>query len=177
MFPFEPLEIYTLFDSVLPTSTGIYAIVNILNGKYYIGSASASGNCPSECGFRFRFTSGNGHRRMLKENRHHSKYFQNAYNKVIKDGFDPNKIFEIWILEYVKRELCLENEDEYLKTYKLFYNIAVSAYSPMKGRNQLPESCRLISKNSKSHLRAKTYVGLNPNGEVITFTNSFEFIR
>lgn len=174
MFPFEPLEVYTLFDSVLPTSTGIYAIVNVTNGKYYIGSARGVDKYPGKCGFRFRFNRAKGHRRMLLENRHHSKYLQNAYNKVVEDGFDPNEVFQIWIIEYVESDCCIEVEDKYLENCELFYNMTSSASNPMKDRKQSPETCRLISRNSKF---SKTYVGISPTGDVVQFTNSYEFIR
>ena len=177
MFPFEPLEVYTLFDSVLPTSTGIYAIVNVTNGKYYIGSSSHVSKRYPKCqsGFRSRFYK---HRSKLKKGVHDSPQLQNSYNKCIREGKDPNSKFQIWILEYVDESLCLQVEQEYLDTYEFFYNTAKDATSPMKGRSPSPEARRKQSENSKSPLIcAKDYVAISPLGEVIEFTNINKFVR
>ena len=166
MSPFEPLEVYTLFDSVLPTSTGIYAIVNRLNGKFYIGSARATAD-PNRRGFRGRFYI---HRDQLKDFSHHCEHFLNSYKKTLKAGLDPNDVYQIWILESVEPELCIKREQDYLDIYwptGSLYNMSDKASggggkqsletrlkrsqslkersSPMKGRKHTPESCRKMS--------------------------------
>lgn len=55
---------------------GVYKITCTTNGKFYIGSTSQS--------FRIRFT---GHRKDLRSDNHHSKYFQNCYNKYTEASF------------------------------------------------------------------------------------------
>jgi group I intron endonuclease len=118
----EILERYSLLDSVLPTTTGIYRIYNLISDKQYIGSARAQGNTPCEQGFRARFGRGNGHRLLLKRNNHTSKHLQNAFNECLELGINPNDVFEIQILEYIEPGRCIEIEDLYLKTYKPEYN-------------------------------------------------------
>jgi hypothetical protein len=175
MFPFEPLEVYTLFDSVLPTSTGIYAICNIINCKYYIGSARGNGKSKCAKGFRARFYR---HRTDLIKNRHHCKHLQSSYNYYVGElGLNPNDVYQIWILEYVEIDGCIEVEDEYLKTFELSYNHSIHADAPMKGSRPSVEVRKKISKNSKSYLQAKDYVGISPTGEHIFFTNSLKFIK
>jgi group I intron endonuclease len=148
MFPFEPLEVYTLFDSILPMSTGIYAICNVLNGKYYIGSASTIGRYPSECGFRYRFSY---HRDDLKGNKHHCRHLQNSYNYYVGElELDPNSVYEVWILEYVNTDLCIPVEDGYLSFLSPSYNSAKSASKPpMQGRNHTVETRQLMSEIKK----------------------------
>lgn len=143
MFPFEPLEVYSLFDSVLPTSTGIYAIVNVLNGKFYVGSARAIGRWESDRGFRGRFIR---HRSQLRNNKHHCKYLQNSYNYYVGElGFDPNEVYQVWILEYVERDRCLSVEQTYFDFYQPQYNDTLTAEGGfMLGRNHTPEACKRI---------------------------------
>ncbi len=84
---------------------GIYKITNIINNKIYIGS-SISLNRRKYCHFYH-----------LNNNKHHSKYLQNAWNKYGKENF----IFEI-IKECTKEELIL-TEQYYIDLYKPVYNM------------------------------------------------------
>ena len=54
---------------------GIYAILNLLNGKYYIGSAINFSE-------RWRL-----HLFSLSKNKHHNRHLQSAYNKYGADNF------------------------------------------------------------------------------------------
>jgi hypothetical protein len=201
----KPLAVYTLFDSVLPTDTGIYAIVNKLDKRFYIGSARGARPSPSQKGFRARFGNTNGHRQQLVDNRHHCKFLQRVYNKVVEDAQDPNEAFEIWILEYVQRDRCLEIEDQYLKFYRPTYNGVLTArgvhdgeYTPSaetrkkwsiaaKGRGHTPETCAKLSafhkgkKKSAQHVenlslaKSENYVGISPSGEVFRFKGAKRF--
>jgi len=56
--------------------SGIYAIINLLNNKVYIGSATD---------VRLRW---NCHKRYLKLNKHPNSYLQNAWNKYGEDAFE-----------------------------------------------------------------------------------------
>lgn len=90
----------------------IYSIINLVNGKIYIGSA---------VNFRKRK---NLHFRSLRLNKHHSITLQNAYNKYGKENF----IIEI--TEYVnKREKLIEREQHWMNFFKPEYNIAKKAGS------------------------------------------------
>ena len=71
------------------TSSGIYMLYNIVDNKYYIGSA---------VNLRERWL---GHKSFLNCNNHHSQHLQNAWNKYGEQSF------KFQVLEYVadKNEL------------------------------------------------------------------------
>jgi len=89
--------------------SGIYKIVNKLNGKFYIGSASC---------FRTRY---NAHSSRLSRNIHHSIYLMNAY---IKDGCDN---FEFIILELCDKNSLYIKEQYYIDLLKPIYNMQLKA--------------------------------------------------
>ena len=122
--PLHKLDIiakYPLAETALPKSNGVYAIVNVVNGNFYIGSAA-----DKKRGFWGRFK---GHRRDFKNgfknpdqpnSRKKSKQnrrFQNAYN------YHGKESFEIWILLLCDAEDCITWEQYYLDTYKPEYNM------------------------------------------------------
>jgi len=76
--------------------SGIYKIVNLQTGKYYVGSTKD---------FTTRKQS---HFSRLKNNNHTNKHLQSAYNKYGIDNFK----FEI--IEYVQKELLLDIEQSYI---------------------------------------------------------------
>ena len=96
--------------------SGIYKITNIETGKIYIGS--------TKC-FEIRFRE---HICNLRNNRHHSRYLQNSYNKHGESAF----VFSI--IEECPKNMLLERELYYLNTllkanendhnfYMLGYNV------------------------------------------------------
>ena len=70
---------------IIPTCSGVYKIVNIKNGKLYVGSAVNLRKRRWEhlCAFR---------------NGRHTKYFQNAFNKY------GEKSFIFIIIEFIRDE-------------------------------------------------------------------------
>jgi len=133
--------------------SGIYKIVNKINGKYYIGS---SDNILGTYGRWMEHING------LKSNRHENSYLQRSWNKY---GIDN---FEFSILEEVPKPLLLMVEQKYLdhakndgkRCYNLSYMATGGGFaghkhseeskrktseklkgriSPMKGRKILPE--------------------------------------
>ena len=82
-------------------NSGIYKIVNLITGKYYVGSTKS---------FETRKTC---HFSRLRNNNHTNQHLQNAYNKYGKDSF----IFEI--IEYVEEELLLDIEQSYLDNFEI----------------------------------------------------------
>lgn len=72
---------------------GIYQIINLINGKVYIGSSSVNIIQRWRC-----------HKSYLKTNKHQNNYLQNAYNKYGKENFvmelvelvsDKNKVISV----------------------------------------------------------------------------------
>jgi group I intron endonuclease len=110
-------------------NTGIYRIVNILNGKYYIGSTSR--------GFRQRWWC---HKGDLNKGIHRNSHLQSAWNKYGKENF----LFEI--LMRCPPEQCISLEQRYLDTmdWSQSYNIAKVAGSGL-GVKLSPEVRRRMS--------------------------------
>lgn len=82
---------------------GIYKIQNIISGKLYIGSSY---------NIRERLIN---HKSMLRCNKHHSIYLQNAYNKYGINNF----IFEI--IEECKLDELMIKEQYYIDSYEFNY--------------------------------------------------------
>lgn len=116
-------------------NSGIYRIKNILNGKFYIGSAKS---------FSRRWKS---HKDKLRKNKHENKYLQNAWNKY------GEQIFIFLVLEYVKNKKNLISVEQcYLDSLQPFktigYNICRIAGSRL-GTKATKKTKRKISKANK----------------------------
>ncbi len=116
--------------------SAIYMIVNIVNDKVYIGSAS---------NFRYRRKH---HRHYLNTNQHHNKYLQHSWNKYGEDAF-------IWtILEIIKDKSKLDEiEQKWLDIYNCFapnngYNIRTKAENNLGVRHS-EEAKKKISESNK----------------------------
>ena len=72
----------------LKETSGIYQIVNKVTLKCYVGSTRQS--------FAYRFRD---HKRDLKNNKHHNRYLQNAWNKY------GSEVFEFEVLEVIDKSL------------------------------------------------------------------------
>jgi group I intron endonuclease len=108
--------------SIEKQKSGIYKILNNINGKFYIGSAkSLSG--------RWRL-----HKSQLKNNKHHSIYLQRSFNKY---GYSS---FSFEILEYCDVTFLIEREQVYLDTLKPHYNIAKIAGNCLGVKHTDPEA-------------------------------------
>ena len=107
----------------LRKKSGVYKIVNIVNGKIYVGSAV-------DIAQRFR-----NHESDLEKGEHHSKYLQRSYIKYGGNNF----VFEI--IEFVEKLsqidieefkiLLLEREQYYLDTLIPVYNSYKNAGSSL----------------------------------------------
>lgn len=133
--------------------SGIYKIINIVNGKYYVGSSKDI--------IDYRWPK---HYVALNNNRHKNDYLQNAWNKHGKLNF------EIQIVEEVSDETKLRIvEQEYLsiakteqhKCYNLNFDAkggSISEYSKMKignfhrGKIIPIETRQKISKSTKKSM-------------------------
>lgn len=116
---------------------GIYQILNVKNGKMYIGSTRNINERRVN------------HFSMLRNGSHHSIYLQRAYNKSL------NKLdFQFNILEYCENHLLIERENYYLNLLcdsinyingvnnifkKICYNILPYAQKGFSGRHS-PET-------------------------------------
>lgn len=85
-------------------SAGVYQILNLKNGNFYIGSSVNVYN---------RFHT---HKTKLNQNIHINKYLQNAYNKYGKNEF----LFRV--LEYCNKDEVIKKEQHYLNLLRPKYN-------------------------------------------------------
>jgi group I intron endonuclease len=118
--------------SLATTLPGIYAIINLLNGKRYIGSA---------CNIRRRWAE---HRSHLNRNIHSSKHLNNAW---LKYGSD---CFEFRVIELVNDKTKLtEREQIWLDNAKPEYN-----YQTIAGRGNAGMKRGPLSEEHKAKLSA-----------------------
>lgn len=120
----------------------IYKIRNLLNGKFYVGSAVKT---------RERFRQ---HRKLLRKGTHHCKHLQAAWSKCGEELF----VFEV--IERVESHDLLEAaEDRWLVEHvgkPHCYNSGRSAKAPWrgtKGTGLSPMTGTTISEERKQHLR------------------------
>ena len=99
-----------------PSKPGLYEIINIVNGKKYIGSSVDINRRWIE------------HRTKLKCNRHRNKHLQNSYKKHGVNSF----VFRV--LALVEPEEAIRLENVLLASGKYEYNIAESAIAPNLGK-------------------------------------------
>jgi len=99
---------------------GIYRIVNLINGRLYIGSA------------KFFRTRGREHRRTLENGKHSNKFLQADFDKCGADSF----VFEVLEVVEGTREERLLVEDRYLGVHfdsqQNCYNLRPKASSPQE---------------------------------------------
>lgn len=120
----------------------IYAILNIINGKSYIGSA---------INFDRRKKT---HLRLLNKNSHHSIKLQNAYNKYGVDSF----LFKI-IEEIVNVENIIQREQFWLDKLKPEYNMTLTAgLNSHLGLKRSEETKKKISESLKGRKLSKEHI-------------------
>lgn len=91
---------------------GIYKIMNLVNGKIYIGSTK---------NMRKRLWK---HRALLRHNKHHNPHLQNSWNKYGEENFD------YCIIEVCDETIQYEREQFYIDTQHPEYNIAEQVMLP-----------------------------------------------
>lgn len=111
--------------------TGVYKILNTVNGNFYIGSTAW--NLRRRWGI---------HRRSLLENKHPNQHLQYAWNKYGELAF----VFEI--VEECVPSQCLIREQHYIDTLKPSYNILTIAGS-VRGYKHSAATKRLIGDASR----------------------------
>lgn len=87
----------------MATETGIYEIVNTVNGKRYIGQAANMGKRHAQ------------HKWHLRKNKHHSRYLQAAWNKYGEGAFKflPILTCQPSMLDFYEQQLLDKVSPEY----------------------------------------------------------------
>lgn len=112
-------------------NTGVYEILNTVNGKRYVGSAVL---------FRTRFAV---HRHELRRGEHHSKKLQNAWDKYGQEAFVFRKLF------VCAKDMLTFYEQRAIDTFNPEYNILKLARSSL-GYKHAPEALARMSKAQRS---------------------------
>lgn len=116
-------------------SSGVYQIIHRESGRSYIGSAVL---------FRVRW---NQHRNLLRKEKHHSPFLQNAWNKHGSEAFD------FVILEVCAREECIAKEQAQMDRIKPEFNVCSVAGSCI-GRKHGPATLEKLREKAtgRKHL-------------------------
>src|SRR5579859_914250 len=121
------------FVSAIPTTPGIYIIVNRINQHFYVGSAI---NLLHRKHHHFSY---------LRKGKHKNPYLQRAYNA---HGLD---VFLFGIIEHVEHvEHLLTREQYYIDTLNPEYNIARTAGSNL-GLKTTPETRAKMRAARRAH--------------------------
>jgi len=136
--------------------SGVYQILNLINGKRYIGSTINFNNRLKE------------HRCSLLGNYHKNKHLQNAYNKY---GIEN---FETTIIEYCEKEQ-LESREQYWMDFYGFeniYNNRPLAFTN-RGRKMSPEHA--LAKRLLRHTEATKKI-ISDSSKRMVKTDSFKLL-
>lgn len=124
---------------IILSSGGIYKITCTANGKVYIGSTT-------DMRKRWR-----AHRSDLRNNKHHNRHLQGAWNKY------GNQFFEFEVLETVTiADHLHEREQHWLDHYQAYnpdngYNHGTVARAPWLGRSHSSATKQKLSDSAKAH--------------------------
>lgn len=143
--------------------SGIYKITNLVNSKFYIGSA-----------VYFKHRKG-VHIYDLKNNRHGNIHLQRAWNKYGK------KAFKFELIEECKKEILIEREQYYIDKLIPHYNICRTAHSQLgvkffkHSRNKMSRSQKNLPQDIKDkRTEARNKVLQKP---FLEFTKNMVFIK
>ena len=128
-----------LGDSRNKKASGVYQILNLINGKIYIGS---SVKLSVRCAI---------HTKELRRNIHSNPKLQLAWNKYGEENF------EFSVLEYCFPEHTFELEQNYINKLKPEYNIALEVGTPNTPKAGTPEAMERYLKLKDAIQRNGTY--------------------
>ena len=114
-------------DDMIDDSSGIYEIINIVNGHRYIGSAS------------YLYKRWSGHKSELRQGKHHSRYLQRAWNKYGEVAFEFN------VLTHVPVHCLLRFEQLFVYEESPEYNMATVVSNTSLGYRHTEEAKRKMS--------------------------------
>lgn len=142
--------------------TGIYAIVNQINGKMYIGESTHVESRQIQ------------HFSNLRRHVHCNAKLQNAFNKYGEENF----VYKI--LEYCSDEERFEKEIEYIAKYNTFengYNLTPGGDGPNKGqftgeKNPMYGKSGELSPAFKGYIYQLSTNGMVPSGYDYTYFGS-----
>jgi group I intron endonuclease len=97
--------------------SGVYQIKNLVNGKIYVGSA---------VNIKERWAT---HKKLLRHQKHHSRYLQRAWNKYGEDSFS----FEI--LEECPVEKLIQSEQVWMDLFRSYVELFGYNISPTAGNS------------------------------------------
>ena len=128
--------------------SGIYQILNTINGKFYIGSAKNISARVYE------------HERQLNNNKHSNCHLQYAWNKY---GIEN---FKFQVVEYCEVEKLIEREQFWIDNTnccKIGYNLSPTAGSQLnfkhseKTKKLISEKARNISEKTRAKMKAHIF--------------------
>jgi group I intron endonuclease len=129
---------------------GIYKIINVINNKFYVGSAVNFSRRKAR------------HFSELRHNKHNNRWLQASWNKHGEQAF----VFVV-VEEVIDKALLLEVENRWLKEHvgkEYCYNIGVDATAPMLGMSG-EDSPTWGRKRTPEELTAQSWKGKNHSKE------------
>ena len=133
----------------LKFKSGVYCIINTINGKRYIGSSSDI------------YSRLNTHIYHLRSQKSHNKHLQASWNKYGESAF------ECLPIEYCTEEIRFEREQYYISCFKPEFNLTENVISNF-GHSCEEETRKKISKTLKEKYAS---------GEITTFMNEQNWIK
>lgn len=134
-FPFQ------FIDSNLRNMPGVYAIINIANGKFYVGSSGSVTHRLSQ------------HRCELKRGRHNNPYLLNAYLK------NPTS-FKFVVIEYSNSFRSKEQEylDRFYDNQQQCYNLSCTADQPTPRPEIIEKMRENVKQRHKTDLTLRQHI-------------------